>query len=130
MNHHQSDPPIETGRDVRGLILAAQNTRAGPDPYQYVGAAISPGNEAPTDFQVNLLEYLRIVIKYRRLILGIVAASVVLGVVVTLMKTPLYISTVRLQINREVAKIVEGGNVTPVEGGDNEFLKTQFEPLQ
>ena len=57
-------------------------------------------------------------------------AFVVLGAVRTLMETPLYTATVRLQIDRNVAKIVEGGNVTPVEGADTEFLRTQYELLQ
>ena len=53
-----------------------------------------------------------------------------LGALHTLMKTPLYTATVRLQIDRNVAKVVEGGNVTPVEGTDMEFLRTQYELLQ
>ena len=53
-----------------------------------------------------------------------------LGAVRTLMMTPLYEATVRLQIDRNVAKVVESGNVTPVEGTDFEFLKTQYELLQ
>ncbi len=48
----------------------------------------------------------------------------------TLMKTPLYTSTVRIQIDRSVAKIVESGNVTPVEGPELEFMRTQYELLQ
>jgi len=46
------------------------------------------------------------------------------------MQTPLYTATVRLQIDRNVAKIVEQGNVTPLEGSDFEFLRTQYELLQ
>ena len=77
-----------------------------------------------------MLEYLRILLKRRWLILSIVAASLVFGAVITLMKTPLYTSTVRLQIDHNVAKIVEGGNITPVEGTDVEFMRTQYELLQ
>jgi capsular exopolysaccharide synthesis family protein len=63
------------------------------------------------------------------LIFAITAAIFSLGTVRTLMTTPLYTSTLRLQIDRNVAKIVEGGNVTPVEGTDLEFLRTQYELL-
>jgi capsular exopolysaccharide synthesis family protein len=45
------------------------------------------------------------------------------------MQTPLYTSTVRLQIDRTVAKIIEGGNVAPAEGSDSEFMRTQLELL-
>ena len=53
-----------------------------------------------------------------------------LGGVRTMMMTPLYTSTVRLQIDRNVSKVVESGNITPVEGADNEFQRTQYELLQ
>jgi len=86
--------------------------------------------DAPSDFQLDLLEYLRILIKRRWIILGIVASAVTIGALLTLMQTPLYTSTVRLQIDRDVAKIVEGGNLTPVVGQDAEFMRTQYELLQ
>ncbi len=54
----------------------------------------------------------------------------VLGALQALMETPLYTATVRLQIDRNVAKVVEGGNVTPIETQDYEFLRTQYELLQ
>ena len=46
------------------------------------------------------------------------------------MTTPLYMATVRLQIDRNVAKIVDSGNVLPVEGSDAEFFRTQQELLR
>ena len=51
---------------------------------------------------LNLLEYWRILYKRKWLILGIAAAFVVLGAVRTLMQTPVYTSTVRLQIDPPV----------------------------
>jgi capsular exopolysaccharide synthesis family protein len=59
----------------------------------------------------------------------VLLAFLAIGVLVTLMTTPLYTATVRLQIDRNVAKVVEGGNVTPLEGTDFEFMKTQYELL-
>ena len=73
----------------------------------------------------------RILNKRKWLILGIAAAFVVLAAVRTLMQTPLYTATVRLQIDRNVAKIVQGDNVMPVEdASDFEFMQTQYELLQ
>jgi capsular exopolysaccharide synthesis family protein len=59
-----------------------------------------------------------------------VAAFVVVGTLRALMETPLFTATVRLQIDRHLVKVVEGGNVTPVDGGEVEFLRTQYELLQ
>ena len=46
------------------------------------------------------------------------------------MKTPLYTATVRLQIDRNVAKIVNTEGVLPVEDGDYDFMRTQYELLK
>ncbi len=85
---------------------------------------------APADLGETLKEYLRILIRRRWLVLSLAGAILVLGLVSTLLKTPMYTSTVRLQIDRNVAKIVDTGNVTPAEGADSEFLRTQYELLQ
>ena len=82
------------------------------------------------DFRLTLLNYWRMFYKRKWLILAITTAFVILGGVRTLMETPLYTATVRLQIDRNVAKVVEGGNVMPTEGADFEFFRTQYELLQ
>ena len=46
------------------------------------------------------------------------------------MKTPLYSSTARIQIDREPGKIIEGGATSPSEEGGTEFLRTQYEILK
>jgi len=91
---------------------------------------MDPGAGAAPEFRIDVFEYLRIFIKRRWLILSMVGAALVFGALTTLMKTPLYTSTLRLQIDRSVAKIVEAGNITPVEGSDLEFMKTQYELLE
>src|SRR5262245_45691544 len=116
----------ENGRQlvpVPGLVPALQ------DPYGrslglYGG---SLGDEAEeSGFQ--LLEYLRVLIKRKWLILSIAAAFAVLSTVSALMKTPLYTSTVRLQIERE-ARVIEGPQVTP-QYTDWEFMQTQYQILE
>ena len=130
MNYQRANPP-EGEAKPGGLVPAAQGLPAARDAYySAVGAYAGPGAEPPSDFQLDLLEYLRVLIKRRWLILSIVAASLVFGALMTLIKTPLYTSTVRIQIDRSVAKIVESGNVTPVEGPELEFMRTQYELLQ
>jgi capsular exopolysaccharide synthesis family protein len=46
------------------------------------------------------------------------------------MKVPLYTATARLQIDRNVAKIMNTEGVLPVENGDYDFLRTQYELLK
>jgi capsular exopolysaccharide synthesis family protein len=82
------------------------------------------------DLATKVRDHWRIFYKRKWLIFIIASSVLAIGTVRTLMTTPLYTSTIRLQIDRNVAKIVEGGSVTPVEGTDNEFLKTQYELLQ
>jgi capsular exopolysaccharide synthesis family protein len=93
---------------------------------QYGGEALPD----EMDFAAKFREHLRLFYKRRWLIAAIATSILALGAVRTLMTTPLYTSTTRLQIDRNVAKIVDGGSVTPVEGTDTEFLRTQYELLQ
>lgn len=87
--------------------------------------------EAPSaDLRMLLLEGLRILVKRKWLIVSVTVAALALGIVNTLMITPLYTSTVRLQIDRNVTKVIEGGSTTPVEAMDADFLRTQYELLQ
>ena len=81
-----------------------------------------PSSEEFGEIGFDLVEYLRILNKRKWLVGGIVAVFVALGALVTLMMTPNYQATVRLQIDRQAAKIVEGGNVTPLETGDGRGL--------
>ena len=102
------------------------------DPRDLYGVGrypLSPTFEEDS-FASTLREYLRIFKRRKWLILSIAAACLAVGALKTLIQTPLYSSTVRLQIDRNVAKVMEGGSVTPVEGQDLEFLKTQYELLQ
>src|SRR5580704_8172499 len=131
MNYHRANSAEEGDANARSVIPAVQSAPAARNPYSSaVGAYMGPATDSSPDFQINLLDYLHILVKRRWLILSVVAASLVLTILITLMQTPLYTSTIRLQIDRQVAKIVEGGNITPIEGPDLEFMKTQYELLE
>src|ERR1700730_2750254 len=131
MNYHRANSAEEGDAKARNVLPAVQSVPVARDPYSSsVGAYIGSAPDSTPDFQINLLDYLQILVKRRWLILSVVAASLVLTVLITLMQTPLYTSTIRLQIDRQVAKIVEGGNITPIEGPDLEFMKTQYELLE
>ena len=118
----------EAAEPSRGrLVPLAQNA---PATQGYYGRGGYP-EQVPADsaFSLKLHEYWHILKKRRWLILSVSGAFVALSVLITLMTTPLYTATARLQIDRNVGKIVEGGNVTAVEGVDFEFMKTQYELL-
>lgn len=72
----------------------------------------------------------RILLERRWAIGGVITLALVVGITVTILMTPLYTSTIRLQIDREPSKIVEGGSTTPSEAGANDFLRTQYELLK
>jgi polysaccharide biosynthesis transport protein len=140
MNFQRPKSPEDGDAKAGSVIPAPQAVPAGRDPYNSaVGSYNGPGYgpaygyaEAPSNIQLDLLEYLRIIIKRRWLILSIVGAALTFAVVTTLMKTPLYTSTVRLQIDPMAAagKVTEGLSVTAVEDPDANFMRTQFELLR
>src|SRR5260370_41569003 len=123
-------PSNPSGPTAGRLIPAAQSVPAVREPYRPPGGYAGSALDAPRDAGLDLFQYWRILSKRRWLIISTIASFLALGTVASLMQTPLYTATVRLQIDRNVAKIVEQGNVTPVEGADFEFLRTQYELLQ
>ncbi|MEQ1718408.1 MAG: polysaccharide biosynthesis tyrosine autokinase [Hyphomicrobium sp.] len=106
---------------------AALSTR---DPYAGGGSYGSGFAPEPVNYADTIKEYWRIVNRRRWLIFSILGTVLTLGTIRTLLMTPQYTATVRIQIDRSVAKVVEGGNLTPVEGTDTEFLRTHYELLQ
>ena len=128
LSHRGEERPDE-GRS----LIKAESTAVGQerrDPYGAVGlgsASLEEGN----DLSVTLRQYFYMGLKHKWLILSVALAFFVLGGVRTLLQTPLYSATVRIQIEREPAKIIEGGVNTPTEAYENtDFLKTQYELLK
>jgi succinoglycan biosynthesis transport protein ExoP len=127
-----SDGNLSNGNVPSGGRLVPAEPAAVPAPYGYgYGAPPSYGYaESEGDLGLYLREYWRIAVKRRWVILSILVTVLSLGMLRTFMQTPLYSATVRLQIDQNAAKVVEGG-VTPTESNyDYDFLKTQFEILQ
>ena len=116
--------------DEGRALIQSDTTAVGErrDPYGAValGSALSEGN----DLAVTLRQYLYMVLKRRWLILGVALVVFVLGGVRVLLQTPLYSATVRIQIDHEAAKVVEGGATSPVEAQSSDFLRTQYELLK
>lgn len=83
-----------------------------------------PGIEGPA----GVAEYWRLAVKHRFLILGALLASILLGIGATLLMTPIYTSTVTLQIDREAARVLAESDVEPRESmiQGEEFFQTQY----
>ena len=127
---------LGNGRDAsleeaRALIKAESTAvgQEGRDFYTPLGLGSAPLDEEK-DLSVTLRQYLYMVLKRRWLILSITLAFFVLGGVRVLLQTPLYSATVRIQIEREPAKIVEGGAASPAGTENSDFLRTQYELLK
>src|SRR6478609_8252725 len=73
-----------------------------------------------------ITQYLSIVFRWKWLIVGAVAAALLIGILLTLLATPQYTATTRLEINRESAQIVNVRDVEPETSAvDMEFYQTQ-----
>jgi len=125
------DPkPASNGITSGDLAPAAGATTEIADPYKLPLRYTDDSMPEDMDLGAKLREHIRIFYKRKWLIFVIAATVLMIGTARTLMTIPLYTSTIRLQIDRNVAKIVDGGSLTPVEGTDMEFLRTQYELLQ
>jgi succinoglycan biosynthesis transport protein ExoP len=131
MNNTPQEPPEEPPPIAGRLVpVANKGVPALRDPYRQIALGDSGMDEAGDGFDIDLREYLRIANKHKWLIIGVVAAFVALGLLRTLMQTPLYTSTVRLQIEKHGTKVVQAGEVMQAEGFSRDFLKTQYELLK
>ena len=118
------------GPGSAGPLVPVQPLTTALDPYRPVGSYLAGGPSPESDWRADLLEYVRIFLKHKWLILGSVLCFVAVGGARTLMETPQYTATVRLQIDREAAKVVESGDVSATQNADADFFRTQFELLR
>lgn len=83
---------------------------------------------APAAPMFDVAEYWRLALKHRLIILGSVAAALVIGAIATLLMTPLYVAATTLQIEREAARVLNVDEVQPRESGSQgeEFFSTQY----
>lgn len=99
------------------------------DRYQLQPAVLQQQEEGVSDDSLNLAALLRIVLKHKWLLLLIMMLSGGVAVVRTLLSTPIYRSTVTVQIDRTAARVVSFNNDADREGWSDELtvLKTQYE---
>ena len=90
---------------------------------------LDDAREADPD-EIDLRAYWRILVKRRRLIASVVAATIALALLLTLMTQPLYRASAMIQIDKEPAPIVQTTGPQYYDGWDPEFLNTQYELLK
>lgn len=78
----------------------------------------------------NLAAYWHIIVKHRFVIGGAVLAALIVGVILTLLTTPIYRATATIQIDREATKVVDIEGTEPTRGGDMDFYQTQYALLK
>ena len=92
-------------------------------------AGPSPKLVSPVDSSAfSVSEYWRLAVKHRIVISGAFIASLVIGIAATLLMTPIYSSSVTLQIDREAARVLNMDDVQPQESmiQGEEFFQTQY----
>ncbi|MBN2974448.1 polysaccharide biosynthesis tyrosine autokinase [Roseomonas aeriglobus] len=87
---------------------------------------VGPGERLPL-----VRQYLRIVTRWRYVILGATAACLLLGLIVTLLMTPQYTATSQIEISREANQVTNFQGVERETSiADQEFYQTQYGLLQ
>jgi succinoglycan biosynthesis transport protein ExoP len=99
---------------------------------KYVPAAARPAADArgaggEQSGVPRLMQYFRIALRWKWLILGSIALSLLLGIIISLLATPLYTATTTLEISREGVRVVNVDDVEPeTQASDMEFYQTQY----
>jgi polysaccharide biosynthesis transport protein len=125
-SENASDPRRPYGSLVPGeSTQVAEPYRRDNHVYPYYGPQIE------TERGLDVFRYLRVITKYRWLIIGTTICALILATVITLMMTPIYTAAASLQIDREVMNVVGVGTIQmPEEKGSSlEFYQTQYELL-
>ncbi len=106
------------------MNIVVQSPRSGASNAAFPLAVNSP---AETGSISLIRQYLRIAMRWRYLILGITVASLVLGLIVTLLMTPKYTAVSTVEISREADKVTNFQGVNREAGAaDQEFYQTQY----
>ncbi|MEH3158275.1 MAG: polysaccharide biosynthesis tyrosine autokinase [Sphingomonas taxi] len=93
------------------------------------GTIVSPSTPAggDADRMSFIRQYMRIVSRWRYVILGVTAAFFLLGLIVTLLMTPMYTATATVEIARESSKVTDFQGVERETSTlDQEFYQTQY----
>lgn len=102
-------------------------------PSQLSTHVLQPGShgQGSDEDAINLREYWAIIVKRKWTVISFFLIVLIAVVTATFLMTPVYRASLTLQIERNVAKIVEFKNVRPDEASqDKDFYQTQYELLK
>ena len=94
-----------------------------------VTAQVTPLETPPAASGLALGELLQILSDRRRLIFAAGALGLILGIIASLLMTPLFKATALLELNDQTSQMLQGaagGTVQPVRSGNQELLGTQI----
>jgi polysaccharide biosynthesis transport protein len=94
-------------------------------------STVQPGLANPRAAEADRIpiirQYLRIVMRWRYVILGVTVACVLLGLIVTLLMTPRYTAIATVEISRDSSKVTDFQGVDRETSiADQEFYQTQY----
>src|SRR5262249_33371257 len=105
-------------------------TDASPEAYGNYGADTFRDQSGP-DYRKFFFLCLTLVLKYRWLIIAVCGLALAIGFIATFTSTPIYQSTVTIQIDLKAPKVVkEVVQDRDFGGGDQRFYKTQYDLLR
>ena len=131
MMDHLTNYNQDPGRNAGSLVPS--DNRQSPQSYQndaqrYPNFPIEGEYAGAKGF--DFYKYLRIVTKYRWLIISTTVTALVLATILTFLTTPIYRATASIQIDREAVKVVGNDGLQPQEQNTGlEFYQTQYELL-
>ena len=106
------------------MNLAAPNLRGG---FSAAGPIINDPPRPEAERIPILRHYLRVAMRWRYVILGVVGVCALFGLIATLLMTPKYTATSTLEISRESDKVTSFQGVEQeVSVADQEFYQTQY----
>ncbi len=110
----------ESGRRPQGRAVDPQDS--------LVGGSRGWVEQGDDQLTVDVASYWRLAVKYRFLIIGCFLGALVIGATLTLLTTPIYTAKATLQIDREAARVLDAGDVSPRENlmQGEEFFQTQY----
>lgn len=101
--------------------------RPGVTPAMSPPGSAAPGSAAGGETMPIIRQYLRIALRWRYVILGAIAACVILGLIITLLMTPKYTATSTIEISRDANQLTNFQGVErETSVADQEFYETQY----
>jgi polysaccharide biosynthesis transport protein len=122
------------GPQTAGQVIVPQNQSELPGPYSPYGRGYPYYPDYDLSHQdgggFDFYKYVRILTKYRWLIIATLLTSLLIAAAVTFLMTPVYRATASVQIDRESMNIVKVDGLQPEDAqGGLEFYQTQYELL-